>query len=109
MTCVVGGMDIPTIKNVKVGLQTLRLLDVPSSRLHLLLNRANTKVKVEIQEIERTLQLRAEALMPSDILVPIRSTRVSRGDRGAPFGRLPSITQMADTCCRGRSAIGSAQ
>jgi pilus assembly protein CpaE len=67
---VVGGMDIPTVKNVKVGLQTLRLLDVPVNRLRLVLNRANTKVKMEVQEVERALQLRADALIPSDILVP---------------------------------------
>jgi pilus assembly protein CpaE len=67
---VVGGMDIPTVKNVKVGLQTLRLLDVPVNRLRLVLNRANTKVKMEVQEVERALNLRADALIPSDILVP---------------------------------------
>jgi pilus assembly protein CpaE len=94
---VVGGMDIPTIKDVKVGLQTLRLLDVPTNRLRLLLNRANTKVKVEIQEVERTLQLRAEALVPSDILVP---TSVNRGVPAVlevpRSGVARAITQMAD-------------
>jgi len=94
---VVGGMDIPTIKDVKVGLQTLRLLDVPTNRLRLLLNRANTKVKVEIQEVERTLQLRAEALVPSDILVP---TSVNRGVPAVlevpRSGVARAITSMAD-------------
>jgi pilus assembly protein CpaE len=94
---VVGGMDIPTIKDVKVGLQTLRLLDVPTNRLRLLLNRANTKVKVEIQEVERTLQLRAESLVPSDILVP---TSVNRGVPAVlevpRSGVARAITTMAD-------------
>jgi pilus assembly protein CpaE len=95
---VVGGMDIPTIKNVKVGLQTLRLLDVPSNRLHLVLNRANTKVKVEIQEIERTLQLRAEALVPSDILVPLSVNRGVPAVIEVPrSGVSRAIAQMADS------------
>ena len=39
----VAGMDIPNIKNVKIGLQTLRLLNTPMSKLRLVLNRANSQ------------------------------------------------------------------
>lgn len=66
----IAGMDIPNIKNVKIGLQTLRLLKVPKSKLHLVLNRANSKVKLSVSEVERTLQIKAEALIPSDVVVP---------------------------------------
>lgn len=66
----VAGMDIPNIKNVKIGLQTLRLLNTPMSKIHLILNRANSKVKLEVGEVERTLQVKADALIPSDIVVP---------------------------------------
>jgi pilus assembly protein CpaE len=66
----VAGMDIPNIKNVKIGLQTLRLLNVPMSKLHLVLNRANSKVKLDVGEVERTLQVKAESLIPSDVVVP---------------------------------------
>jgi pilus assembly protein CpaE len=66
----IAGMDIPNIKNVKIGLQTLRLLNVPMSKLHLVLNRANSKVKLDVSEVERTLQIKAESLIPSDISVP---------------------------------------
>src|SRR5690606_477269 len=58
----VPGMDIPNINNVKIGLQTLRLLNTPMEKLLLVLNRANSKVKLDIGEVERTLQLRADAL-----------------------------------------------
>jgi pilus assembly protein CpaE len=66
----VAGMDIPNIKNTKLGLQTLRLLAVPDSKLTLLLNRANSKVKLDVGEVERTLGLKASCLVPSDIVVP---------------------------------------
>jgi pilus assembly protein CpaE len=66
----VAGMDIPNIKNVKIGLQTLRLLNTPVTKLRLVLNRANSKVKLDVSEVERTLQLKADALIPSDIAVP---------------------------------------
>lgn len=66
----IAGMDVPAIKNMKIGLQTLKLLGTPSSKLRLVLNRANAKVGLDVNEVERTLHLRAEALLPSDILVP---------------------------------------
>jgi pilus assembly protein CpaE len=66
----VAGMDIPNIKNVKIGLQTLRLLNVPMTKLHLVLNRANSKVRLDVSEVERTLQIKAECLIPSDVVVP---------------------------------------
>jgi pilus assembly protein CpaE len=66
----VAGMDIPNIKNVKIGLQTLRLLNTPMSKLRLILNRANSKVKLDVGEVERTLQVKADSLIPSDVVVP---------------------------------------
>jgi pilus assembly protein CpaE len=66
----VAGMDVPAIKNMKIGLQTLKLLGTPSSKLRLVLNRANAKVGLDVNEVEKTLHLKAEALLPSDILVP---------------------------------------
>lgn len=66
----VAGMDVPNIKNVKIGLQTLRMLNTPMSKLHLVLNRANAKVKLDVNEVERTLQVRADAQVPSDVSVP---------------------------------------
>jgi pilus assembly protein CpaE len=64
------GMDIPHIKNTKIGLQTLRLLHIPSTKIKLALNRANSKVKLDIADVERTLQMKADCLLPSDIAVP---------------------------------------
>lgn len=66
----IAGMDVPSIKNMKIGLQTLKLLGTPSSKLRLVLNRANAKVGLDVGEVEKTLHLKAEALLPSDIIVP---------------------------------------
>ena len=66
----VAGLDIPNIKNMKLGLQTLRLLEVGEEKLTLLLNRADSKVQLDVAEVERTLGLRAGCLVPSDIVVP---------------------------------------
>ena len=66
----VGALDIPSIKNVKLGLQTLRLLNVPAGKLHFVLNRANSKVRLDVAEVERALQLKADGFIPSDVMVP---------------------------------------
>ncbi|HLU42615.1 MAG TPA: P-loop NTPase [Microthrixaceae bacterium] len=93
----VAGMDIPNIKNVKIGLQTLRLLNTPMEKLLLVLNRANSKVKLDIGEVERTLQLRADALIPSDVVVP---QSVNKGEpvvlHTPKSGVSKSIQQLAD-------------
>jgi len=93
----VAGMDIPNIKNVKIGLQTLRLLNTPMEKLRLVLNRANSKVKLDVTEVERTLQVSADVLIPSDIVVP------QSVNRGVPLvqtakrsGVAKAMEEMAD-------------
>ena len=66
----IAGLDLPNIKNVKLGLQTLRMLNLPMGKIHLVLNRANSKVHMDVAEVERTLQMKAAAQIPSDIVVP---------------------------------------
>lgn len=66
----VAGLDIPNVKNVKIALQTLRLLNTPPEKLMLVLNRANSKVKLDVGEVERTLQIKADVMVPSEIVVP---------------------------------------
>jgi len=93
----VAGMDIPNIKNVKIGLQTLHLLNVPTSKLHLILNRANSKVKLDVSEVERTLQIKAKALIPSDVVVPQCVNKGVPVVLDAPkSGVAKSIEQLAD-------------
>lgn len=67
----VAGLDIPNIKNVKIGLSTLNLLNVPKEKMHLVLNRADSKVKLDVGEVEKTLGVTAAARIPSDVVVPI--------------------------------------
>ncbi len=93
----IAGMDIPNIKNVKIGLQTLRLLNVPMTKLHLVLNRANSKVKLDVSEVERTLQIKAESLIPSDVVVPQSVNKGNPVVLDAPkSGVAKSIEQLAD-------------
>jgi pilus assembly protein CpaE len=67
----VGSMDIPSIKNLKIGMQTLDLQAIAGPKLKLVLNHANAKVKLDVKEIERVLGLSANFPVPDDIAVPM--------------------------------------
>jgi len=67
----VGSMDIPSIKNIKIGMQSLDLNSIAGSKIKLVLNHANAKVKLDVKEVERVLGLSANFPIPDDIAVPI--------------------------------------
>ncbi len=101
----VAGMDIPNIKNVKIGLQTLRLLNTPMEKLRLILNRANSKVKLDVTEVERTLQVSADILIPSDIVVPQSVNRGVPVIQNSPrSGVAKALEELADLFAPARSS-----
>jgi pilus assembly protein CpaE len=67
----VGSMDIPSIKNLKIGMQQLDLQAIAGPKLKLVLNHANAKVKLDVKEIERVLGLSANFPVPDDLAVPM--------------------------------------
>jgi MinD-like ATPase involved in chromosome partitioning or flagellar assembly len=67
---VVVDMDLPSVKNAKVALDILRAGGYPAERLHLAVNRINSKARLDLVELERSLGLRTAAAIPSDRLVP---------------------------------------
>jgi pilus assembly protein CpaE len=69
------GLDVPTVKNVKLSLQTLELLSFPQDRVRVLLNRANTKVGMAKKEVEGALETKVRFEVPSDRAVPLAVNR----------------------------------
>jgi pilus assembly protein CpaE len=67
----VGSMDIPSIKNLKIGMQQLDLQAIAGPKLKLVLNHANAKVKLDVKEIERVLGMSANFPVPADLAMPI--------------------------------------
>jgi pilus assembly protein CpaE len=64
------GLDVPTLKNVKLALQTLDMLSFPRDRIRLVLNRANSKVGMKPSEVEDALGMKIRHHVPSDRAVP---------------------------------------
>ena len=67
----VASMDIPSVKNLKVGMQVFDLMAIAGPKLKLVLNRSNAQVKLDVREVEHVLGLRAAFPVPYDIAVPL--------------------------------------
>jgi pilus assembly protein CpaE len=60
------GVDVPTIKNVRLGMDTLELLKFPKERIRIVLNRANVKAGISRGEVERALEGKVCCELPAD-------------------------------------------
>ena len=69
------GLDVPTLKNVRLALQTLELLSFPPDRIRVVLNRANSKVGMKPSEVEGALEVKVRFEIPSDRAVPLSVNR----------------------------------
>jgi len=74
---VICGLDVPTLKNVGLALQTLELLSFPSSRLRYVMNRANQNVGLKATEVEAALKVKIANTLPTDNVV---SLTINRGN-----------------------------
>ncbi len=69
--CIVTSKDTPSIKNLKISLQILDQLKFPRENIYIILNRADSKVGITLEEIEQTIQRKVDIAIPSDRIVPI--------------------------------------
>ncbi len=69
--CVVGMLDSLSLKNTKLGLETLELMGYEPNRISLVLNRADTRVGITHDDVEAIIGRRPEVLIPSDRQIPI--------------------------------------
>jgi pilus assembly protein CpaE len=67
----VATMDIPSVKNVKLCLQTLESLRFPDEKIALTINRADENVGLKQHEIENALEKQAPVIIPTDKRVPL--------------------------------------
>lgn len=63
----VATLDVPTLKNVKVALETLDMLNVATESRFLILNRADDEVGIEADRVEAILGMRPAARVGTSI------------------------------------------
>jgi pilus assembly protein CpaE len=89
-------LDVPTLKNLRLALQTLDLLSFPKQRIKIVLNRSNSKVGMKQNEVEGALGMKVRFEIPSDRAVPLAVNRgrpVVLDEEGADVSK--AIRQMA--------------
>jgi pilus assembly protein CpaE len=73
----VGTLDLPGLKNMKVGLETLDLMGFDRERIVTVLNRADSKVGLLAHDVKKVLGATPQLEVPSDRRVP-RSLNAAR-------------------------------
>lgn len=64
-------LDVPSIKNLRLTLQTMELLHFPKSRIRVVINRADSKVGLRLPDVEKLLSSPVDTTIPSSRSVPL--------------------------------------
>ena len=64
---------IPTIKNMKIGTDTLKKLNYDKNKIRLILNRSNAKTRISIDDVENLLGEPFYHILPNDFQAASRS------------------------------------
>jgi pilus assembly protein CpaE len=62
---IIATLDVPTLKNVKVALETMDLLNIAQGHRHLVLNRADEEVGLDSEKVEQILGMSITMAIPS--------------------------------------------
>ena len=84
------GLDVPTLKNVRLALQTLEQLSFPTSRINYLMNRASANVGLKTSEVEDGLKVKVRHELPTDRTVQLcvnRGEAVVLAEPRSDFGK----------------------
>jgi pilus assembly protein CpaE len=68
--CLVGMLDALSLKDTKIGLETLDQMGYDPVDVTLVLNRADTSVGIAMDDVEQLLGRRPDVLVPSDRAIP---------------------------------------
>jgi len=68
--CLVTTLDAIGVRHLSIAMQTLQSLGIPRNRLRFVVNGANSKVDLRVEDIERLIGVRMDGRIPSSPLVP---------------------------------------
>jgi pilus assembly protein CpaE len=69
--CMVGMLDSLSLKNTKLGLETLELMGYDPERIRVLLNRADSRVGIAKEEVDSIIGRSPDVFVPSDREIPV--------------------------------------
>jgi pilus assembly protein CpaE len=68
--CMIGTLDTLSLKNTRLGLETLELMGYDPDRIVLVLNRADSRVGIDDDDVLAVVGRRPDIRIPSDVEVP---------------------------------------
>jgi pilus assembly protein CpaE len=69
--CLVGMLDALSLKNTKLGLETLELMGYDPGRIALVLNRADSRVGISREDVTAIIDREPNVFVPSDRQIPV--------------------------------------
>jgi pilus assembly protein CpaE len=108
--CAVAMLDSLSLKNTKLGLETLDLMGYDSDRVSFVLNRADTKVGISPEDVLAIVGKQPDVLVPSDRDIP-RSVNDGTPITGSkPSSRAAAaFRQLADSYMRAAEPIAASR
>lgn len=98
--------DVPALKNLKIALETMSLLNYPRERCSLVLNRADAKVGITAEEASTTLAMTITSSIPSSRDVPASINRGETMVRSEPRHSVSAAIQsLADHCAAAHEPV----
>jgi pilus assembly protein CpaE len=89
--------DLANAKNAKLGLEVLRQLGVADGKVHVVMNRAASKAKLDLAGVEQAIRARLDAYIPSSVVVPESINKGVPVVIGAPKSDVArSLVRLAD-------------
>jgi pilus assembly protein CpaE len=94
----VGSMDVPSIKNLRLALQTFDQLEFKRNQIRIVLNRADSDVGLRVKEVEKTIGTRIDIAVPSDREVPLSVNKgIPLAMTNGKSAVVAAITKLAQT------------
>jgi pilus assembly protein CpaE len=106
--CMVGMLDVLSLKDTKIGLQTLAQIGHDPADVTLVLNRADTNVGISSADVEQLLGRKPDVLVPSDRAIPRAVTEgktIVEAEPRSPAAR--AFEELAAIASRERAATAT--
>jgi pilus assembly protein CpaE len=104
--CMVGMLDALSLKDTKIGLETLSQMGYDPLEVTLVLNRADTSVGIGMGDVEKLLGRRPDVLVPSDRAIPQVITQGQTIVAAEPrSGAARAFVSLAQTYAGARPAV----
>jgi pilus assembly protein CpaE len=63
-------MEVPSVKNLRVTLETLQAIGMPQQKVHVIVNRSTAKVGMSISDVQKTVGTPILAAIPESNIIP---------------------------------------